>query len=539
MHRNMNSKFCEFREYPNNAVVDNSERSLRNKERATTILKGSRLQVIGSRSAKHLNNSVVGDDIVCSVKTINSSSLERVKPDELGRTLRLEGTLALLTFQEKHLTLWRDIPKGTAYSTLEEFTVQTGYGQEGGWVGQMETPVEGDPTWKRKFAEVKFLRDLWKISDVSGLVTTIKDTEVAAKQAASLRLLREINRTLYSGDSTLNPTQIDGFETTIRNNGSADHVKDLRGAVPTQNDFRELAELITANYGNAQGAGVYCSPGGMTTIDQILENVGTNTAQRFTQGTIAGGGGLDIGWATTGINTSNGKLIPKVDLFIAGEYEARKVPKKPSPTNPETLIEGKTSVRAPDTPSQVVTVQGATVADSLWSDSDARASAKTYEYRISAGNRFGLSQASTASDAGANVVAAGSITATITPAPSSNFPATFYEIYSREKNTTGDFLFTERVVDSGAATTVYVDLNARIPGTTQMFVLDLTSIGEMRTFMLKRLAPLHSKEYARIGEYRWGSVNLYAAPLFYAPLRFTMLTNVKIGVKSKSNLLEV
>ena len=38
----------------------------------------------------------------------------------------LEGTLALLTHSEKHLTLWRDIPKGNAFSTLEEYSVQTG-----------------------------------------------------------------------------------------------------------------------------------------------------------------------------------------------------------------------------------------------------------------------------------------------------------------------------------------------------------------------------------------------------------------------------
>ena len=72
----------------------------------------------------------------------------------------LEGTLAKLTFSEKHLTLWRDIPKGVASSTLEEYSVMTGYGQEGGWVGQMESPLEGDPTGKRKFAETKFLRDM-------------------------------------------------------------------------------------------------------------------------------------------------------------------------------------------------------------------------------------------------------------------------------------------------------------------------------------------------------------------------------------------
>ena len=91
---------------------------------------------------------------------------------------------------------------------------------------------------------------------------------------------------------------------------------------------------ITSNYGNAEGAGCYVSPGGMTTIDSILENVGTSTAQRFLQGTVGNDGGMSLGWGTKEINTSFGRLQPKVDIFLAREYEARGVPKVASPANP-------------------------------------------------------------------------------------------------------------------------------------------------------------------------------------------------------------
>ena len=92
------------------------------------------------------------------------------------------------------------------------------------------------------------------------------------------------------------------------------------------------------------------------------------------------------------------------------------------------------------------------------------------------------------------MVAAGDNTITITPAGSSQYPATFYEIYSEQAEGDGNFLFCGRIADSGAATTDFVDLNAIIPGTTRMFILDFTSVGEMRTCSLKRLAPVHSKE---------------------------------------------
>ncbi len=455
----------------------------------------------------------------------------------------LEGTLALLTNQEKHLTLWRDVPKGTAFSTLEEYTVQTGYGQEGGWVGQMETPVEGDPTAKRKFAEVKFLRDMWKISDVSGIVTTIRDTEVWAKQAASLRLLRQMNRTLYSGDSDMVSEQVDGFEKTIEGNGSSDHVKDLRGGVPSQQDFRELAELIVANYGTAEGAGLYCSPGGMTTIDSILESgqgLAAAGAQRFIQGTVGADGGISIGSGVKRIHTSFGTIVPKVDIFLAGEYDGRSVPQRPTAADPEVLSEGATSARSPLVPTFALVVNAGPVASSQWAATGVRPAtgAETYEYRVAAGNRFGLSAAA-AAQAAAAVSAGDSIDVDITPNPNSVYPATYFEVYSEQVDGDGNHLFVGRVAASGSSVVTYTDLNQNIPGTTKMFLLDLTSVGELRTFMLKRLSALHSKEYSRIGEFRWGTINMYVASLYYAPLRFAMLKNVSVGVQSKSLLLNV
>lgn len=449
----------------------------------------------------------------------------------------LEGTLALLTHSEKHLTLWRDIPKGNAFSTLEEYSVQTGYGSgASGWVDQLESPLEGDPTAKRKFAEVKFLRQMWKVSDISGIVTTIKDSETWAKQAATMRLLRELNKTLYSGDSAMISQQIDGFETAIRGNGSTDHIKDLRGGFPVENDFRELAELITSNFGVINNTALYCSPGGQTTIDQILGNVGSGV-QRFIQGTVGPDGGISIGSGVRDIHTSFGTIKPKVDIFIAGEYESRGVPKAASAANPEIVVEGKTSTRSPDTPTHSTSPIGATAPGTKWATTGVR-SAGLYKYRVAAGNKFGLSIASPVG-AGATVVLNGAIDITITPNPNSIYPATFYEIYSEQETGDGKFLFVDRIADGGTATTVFRDLNIKIPGTTKMFLLDLTSSGEMRTFMLARLASLHSKQYATIGEFKWGVINFFAATKFYAPLRFAMLENVKIGIDSKSPLLEV
>ncbi len=442
------------------------------------------------------------------------------------QTQSLEGQLALLTATEKHLTLWKDIPKGKAYSTLEEYSVQLGYGLEGSFVQQMESALESDPLLKRKFADVKFLRTMWKVSDVATMVSTIKDSEVIAKQASVLRLLRIMNNSLYTGDSSFVAESIDGFEKTIVNNGSSDHVVDLRGVAPTQQKFRDLAELIYENQGNPDGAGLYVSPGGQTTIDQVLDVVGTSTAQRFLQGSVGPDGAMSLGSGIKKIHTSFGTIIPKTDLFLATNYEAKTIPKIPNPADPELLIEGPTSVRAPLTPSLTVAINAPAVTGSLWSASGMRV-AGTHGYRVAAGNRWGLSAACVR--AAAAVAATGALTLTITPQPS-QFPATYFEIYGENVAGNLNMRYIIRIAASGSAAVTYQDLNYYIPGTARMFLLDLTTTGEFRTVNWAQLSPVHSTELAKIAPYRWGLMSLYGAMKYYAPKRYAMLINCPVGV---------
>jgi hypothetical protein len=446
----------------------------------------------------------------------------------------LESTLVMLTASDKHLTLWKDIPKGAAKSTLEEYSVMFGHGQDSsGWVQQMENPIESDPQYARDFAKMKFQRQMWKFSSVAGMVETITPAEAASKQAASMRCLRNMNRALYSGDSEFAAESIDGFEKVIKGNGSVDHVVDLRGIAPTQADFRQAAELITANFGVVDGCGLYLSPGAQSTLDTIME-----PAQRFLQGSLDNNGGLSVGYGTKKIHTSFGTIVPKVDIFLAGEYDSRGVPMTPDPSNPRTLIEGKTSVNAPTAPT--IAVAAATgVSGSKFSATGVRPSGVIYNYRVAAGNRFGLSNACASGAAGGAVAAGGANNITITKAGGDAYPSTYYEIYSELVAGNGKFYLIGRIKDSGSPTTVFADRNLTIPGTSKMFLLDLTSIGDMRTFMLKRLAPMHALEYAAIGPYRWGTINLYATPLYYAPLRFVMFENVPIGVQSANKYLSI
>lgn len=443
----------------------------------------------------------------------------------------LEATLAMLTFQEKHLKLWKDITKIKAFSTLEEYSIQDGYGSEGGFVGQLENPDEGDPDFRREFAVVKYIRDLWRTSDVLTHAKTITSAEMKNKQAAMMRSLRTWERTMFFGDSAIIPQSFDGILKTVETNGTVDHVIDMRGSALNENIMRQAAELISVNYGTATD--MYLSPGVQTSIDSILFDAGS---QRYNQEAVSSNSGLiGLGNKVTQMVTSFGNFNFKPDIFIRPEVET--VPKIKDSANPKNLVEGATSPKAPAMPSFVLSAQPATVPGSLWAASGSGGAVSgTYGYRVAAVNQYGKSQAAAA--ATETSVDAGSITVTITPGGGAS-PATGFIIYREATPGTGIYLKMKEVANSGQATTVHVDLNVDLPGTSVSFLLDNTSVGEDRSIAFSQLAPMHSVEYAKIGPYRWGTVNMYGVPKYYAPLKYVVFKNVGIKKGQGSPIFEL
>jgi len=438
----------------------------------------------------------------------------------------LETTLAMLTFQDKHIRFFKDIGIVKAFSTLEEYSVQDGYGTEGGFVGQIENPEDGDPDFRRAYAVVKYVRNIWKVADVLQYARTITDAEVKAVQAAMMRTLRTTERTLFFGDSTMVPQSFDGLKKTIEGNGSTQHVIDLRGGTFTEALLKQAAELISTNYGVPTD--MYLSNSVQTTIDNLL--IGTS-AQRFLQENL-GGGSLPLGHRVPEMRTSFGDFKFKPDIFINPESQG--VPMIKDPSTPTTLIEGATSSKAPATPTFAVTNPGAT-AGSLWAASGSGGRiAGTYRYRVVAINQYGKSAAA-AAIAGVAVGAGEALRVAVTTGGGSYAP-TAYEIYSEAIPANGIYRYVATIT---AASAVYLDKNENLPGTSVSFLVDNTTVGEMRTMSLAQLAPMHKVEYAKIAPYRWGTVNFYAVPKFYAPLRMCMFKNIGIGREIRNQLIDL
>lgn len=449
----------------------------------------------------------------------------------------MENTLIMLTASESELTLWQDIPKTATKQLVEEYGLVLGHGESEAFVDQAESPQEIDPVLERNFASVKYAREQWRVNDVAGMVTSIQPAEVISKRAGTLRLLRNVNRKLYSGNPALVSQQYIGVETAIRSNGSADHVIDVRGEAPGQRVFDDSAELIRSNFGNVKKSVIYTSPGGRNTLAQILKR-DVASIQRVTQGDVTKQDGmLQIGNGVDGVYTNYGFMPIKDDLYIAAEYEQETLPSYRDPSDPRVRVPGPTSTRAPATPSFALGATGAPVAGSKWANTGVRpgGGGNTYQYQVAAGNRWGLSAAAAIQVSGAAPVAGQDITVTITPGAGGSYPATYYVIYSTAVSGSGDFRAIGKIAANGITPVVFADLNLRIPGTTNIFVICWGSAeGEDRTAAFKRLAPLYNKPLAATDMTKRGILNLFGMPIWYTPLRMVIITNVPIGVKSKS-----
>ena len=129
----------------------------------------------------------------------------------------------------------------------------------------------------------------------------------------------------------------------------------------------------------------------------------------------------------------------------------------------------------------------------------------------------------------------GALTITIT-AGGGSYPATAFEIYGETAPASGIYRYQATVKASVAS---YQDKNVDLPGTSQAVLVDNTTNGELRTMALSQLAPMHKVEYAKVAPYRWGTVNFYITPKWYAPLKYVQFKNIGVSKATTSPLLDL
>jgi hypothetical protein len=489
-----------------------------------------------------LQDSEFGVSTISEIQELTKALLAPGSSDDLYNTpggvltkQSLEGMLADLTLNATDFTLWQDINKLKAASTVEEFDQQIGLGiNDGGFVGQIENPEFRDPDFIKQIAIVKFMSEGWTVGDVAEATDTIIDQRTRSQRSAMNRLLRNVNRAFYSGNVAWVPKSFDGLEKTIAGSSSS-QIRDMRGGNVTMNTFNIVGQLITEGNGHVENAKIYVSPAGIQNLSKIIEAGAASTGDRKI--VEMGKEGITIGGKISGIMTNFGSMLPRMDKILGLEYESKTVPQYYD-ENSATWVEGATSDKAPSMPS-ISLANNATIANSLFSAGTVRPSGVKYNYRVVAKNAYGRSKGSVAVQSTSVVAVGGGVTITITPAPGdsgSNLPDCF-EIYSEKVGGSGvyRYLTTVAAATNKLAAVTYADKNDFIPGTARMFIVDQTSTGEQRVMAFSQLLPIHNTDLAKTGRFTQGLINLYGVPKYYKPNVLIEIRNIGVD-QSNINL---
>lgn len=439
----------------------------------------------------------------------------------------LEASVISLLFDETYFKAMNRIPKVKAFSTLAEYTQRTSFGSynKGGFVSQSENSRQSDPNFKRKTADIKFVREIWSVSSVLAASRTITNSEVEAVDAATMRGLETAERGFFYGNTEHVGEEWQGLDSIIETNALIDSgaIVDLKGNGISETVLKNVCKSIADRLGLVND--MYMSYNAQNEIDGILDS---STNQRFIQN--AGNDALtfDLGRIINGFKATfakDGRVTFIPNFFLNVEEE--EVPL--IETAGGLFVEGATSDMAPATPSFTLadTALGG-VETTEWSQTSAAPSAVAYKYRIIAENHLGLSKA-----AEIKVVTPGDgkkIRITIKDNSPSNH-ATCYRIYREIKTGGGVIRFMKRIPKTGVDT-IFDDFNFDLPGTTNIFIGDFNSrgMGPQRTCAMKELAGWHKTRYSIIGPFFWGATNYYATPVFYAPKKFIKIKNVGVGL---------
>lgn len=413
------------------------------------------------------------------------------------RVESLEQTMRITTFNQQHIQFWRDFPKLPAYSTVEEYNVQTSYGiDNGGFTREGELPQVQDAAYQRKSALVKFITTQREVTHVQTLVKPAHGNQIALETTnGAIWILQQLEQALFRGNSAIIPESFDGVYTQMVNDpqASVTNIIDLRGGVLNEDRIEEASNLVIEGFGVPSD--LYGAPRALSDMVKTMyprERVGLPAPVNGT-----------IGMSVSKVQTQAGIVNLKANQFL----RAGGVGKTTAPT-------AATAARAPTAPTLATANPGAT-AGSQFTLQDVG----TFRYRVTAVNRFGESAAS-ASTTLAIAAAGESANLTITDGGGADI-ATGYRVY---RSAVGGAAGTEKLIGEitkGGATTVYPDLNADLPATSRAFMMQMN----MQALSFRQLAPMMKIPLATIAlSIRWAQV-LYGMPIIYQPLKHVVFKN--------------
>jgi len=419
------------------------------------------------------------------------------------RVESLEPALKALSWQDKQIVLWRDVPKTKAFSTVEEWAELSAYGADGAGIWNQEggLPTTQDSTYQRRSGFVKFAGTTREVTHPMTLVRSLVPDVVARENANGiLFLLRNLEAALFFGDSKLGVgatewVEPDGLDTLADNA----NVVDMRGNPLDERSIRDGAQTILDNYGVPTH--IYGSP---KVLEDYCKTYIPSNRILIPQasGTITAGALVDS------VNTVAGKIMLRGDIFL------RKFGAPP----------GTANAGAPTAPASVAAAAMAATGDGEWAKQTAGGLVVTYQ--VTACNAAGES---TAVASGTTTVTAAdltkSITITITNANPMATAPVYYKVY--RKDGSGTYSLIKRTPctagqNIAGGTTTWKDVDSVMPNTYKVFMLEMTP----DVLEFRQLVDLVKMDLAVVAPaYRW-MLLLYGLLTVYARKKIVVYKNI-------------
>lgn len=462
--------------------------------------------------AKSINESGKQDKIVKAFEAGTGITPE-TQPD--GAAYRLESldpTLNISTWGDVDYTIYKDIAKQPINQTVQKYTVYYSHGRTGHQMFQSEIAKlsSNEPKARQKTVNVKFLVDTKGSSFAMQWANTTVDTNTLLEISGVNNITKAIEYAIFYGDSDLASQDGEGLEFDGIAKLMDPHNKiDMRGKSLTPNALNLAATLIGKGFGTATDA--YMPLG--VKADFVNEHLG---AQRILQPNTAGDGmqvGFDIQRfiSARGDIALHGSTIMDLDLKL----DEDQIPSADAPAAP--MLEAKVSTGT----------EGKFLADDV-KDKNGQAVlnkevGRDLSYKVVAvGSKDSLpSDPVTAKPANAT----DSVTLTVTLNRLVAEIPDYVAIY-RQSDVPGDdsYRLIGRVAVSklqdGKLT--FVDNNETIPGTDDVFVLDMHA----NNVRLLEFAPIMKFPLAITTTATNFALIWYGALQLTFPKRVCRLTNV-------------
>jgi len=434
------------------------------------------------------------------------------------RVESLDSSLKVITFTDKHINFWKDIPKSPAYSTVEEFNQLTSYGsQTGGFVSEGELPYQTNSDYARRAALVKFVGTTRSVSHPLTLVRTMVPDVIAQENSNGIMwMLRQIENALFWGNDTgRNSSEyvewagLDKLLGTGPQTGGtgSGNTYDLRGTTFSSTPFttivNDLAQTVVDNFGFPTD--IYLP---FPVLAKINEEFAGTAAQRVILPTASGNTQVNIN--IDGLMTQAGRVNLKPTFFL---QKTRVAPSAAS------LLRASETGNVLSTASVTVTMSAAGTPATGYS-----VAAGDYAASFTLRNKYGETISKAA--AGGTITTSGSNTLrfAVSGVDANSNDAQFMDIFITEvDDPTGTKYWVQTFPLASTADTNYDYSGARMPNTYTCFIGQMTP--DVLTF--RQLAPLVKMDLATIAPaYKW-MILLYGVPVIFAPLKWTRVINVK------------